>query len=138
MKRSAWIWVLSILLAAQGAVGRPLDKKLAPDTVEGTIGAATCLGSKEQATCNVRALSAGQPGGLVVGRQFIMLLIDARILGRSCAVATTGRLRASGVLHRRGLAMSVFRLEQDCGHGWIAVDLPYTGSLAEGAGGGDE
>lgn len=138
MKRSASPWVLFLLVVSRGATGQPLPRELAPDVIEGPLIAATCVDSRSIAACNQHALSAGQPGGVVAGRQFTMLLIDGRILARTCAASTKGRLRASGILHRGGFAMSVFRLEQDCGSGWAIVDLPHTGTLADGPGGGDE
>jgi len=128
------------LLAAVGiAAGDPLSQDLAPDRIEGTLAAAVCVGSGDRTPgCVQRALAAGQPGGIRDDRRFTMLLVDGRILGRTCAARGTGRLRASGVLHRGGVAMSLFRLEQDCGQGWTVVDLPHTGTVVSGAAGGDE
>lgn len=121
------------------AAGEPLTPKLAPDVIEGTLAAAACIVERDsQPACSQRALAAGQPGGVVDRRRFTTLLVDGRILARSCAARTGGRLRVSGVLHRNALAMSVIRLEQDCGRGWTTVDLPHAGTLADGAIGGDE
>ncbi|HEX2691699.1 MAG TPA: hypothetical protein VHN14_34050 [Kofleriaceae bacterium] len=140
MKLSCPFLTLLVLIAAAGsAAGDPLPRGLAPDIVEGALVAATCLGSGDRTQgCQERALAAGQPGGIRDGQRFTMLLVDGRILGRTCAARTAGRLRAFGVLHRGGVAMSLFRLEHDCGRGWTIVDLPHTGTAADGAAGGDE
>lgn len=138
MTRAIWFSVLCSVVATGRAHGQPLAKELASDVIEGTLVAAACVEPGQVARCNQRALASGQPGGLLVGRLFTVLLIDGHILAQTCAASTAGRLRASGILHRREGAMSVFRLEQNCGRGWVAVDLPHTGTLADGAGGGDE
>jgi len=130
---------LPLLVAIGVAAGDTFTRDLAPDVIEGTLRAAECLGTGDQTpACNRRALGAGQPGGVLDGQRFTVLLIDGRVLDRTCAAGAGGRLRASGVLHREGFEMSVFRLEQDCGQGWTPVDLPHTGTLVDGALGGDE
>jgi len=129
---------LTLCLLPAVSRGQPPSRDLAPDTLEGALAAAACLGAAPAAACSQRALAAGQPGGIRVGRQFTVLLIDGRILARTCAASGTGQLRAAGVLHRRGVAMSVVGLEQNCGRGWVTVDLPHTGTLVDGALGGDE
>jgi len=134
-----FLTLLALLVAAGDAGADTLPRDLAPDVVEGALAAATCIGSGDQTLrCQERALAAGHPGGIRDGQRFTMLLVDARILGRTCAARSGGRLRASGVLHRGGVAMSLLRLEQDCGRGWTVVDLPHTGTAADGAEGGDE
>lgn len=131
--------IVSLAGAAGSAAGDSLTRDLAPDVIEGTLAAAACVGSGDpQPACSQRALAAGQPGGVLDRRRFTTLLVDGRILARTCAARAGGRLRASGVLHRGGLAMSVVRLEEDCGQGWTTVDLPHAGTLAGGALGGDE
>ncbi|TMQ02382.1 MAG: hypothetical protein E6J91_52270 [Deltaproteobacteria bacterium] len=125
------------MLAAVGiAAGDPLSQDLAPDRIEGTLAAAVCVGSGDRTPgCVQRALAAGQPGGIRDDRRFTMLLVDGRILGRTCAARGTGRLRASGVLHRGGVAMSLFRLEQDCGQVMRAAIISVTlALLAAGCG----
>lgn len=140
MKISIHISVaLSLLVVAGVATGETFTRDLAPDVVEGPLRAAECLGAADQASaCSRRALEVGKPGGVLDGQRFTVLLVDGRVLHRTCAAGGEGRLRASGVLYRDGFAMSLFRLEEDCGQGWTAVDLPHTGTLAEGAAGGDE
>jgi hypothetical protein len=140
MKTSFRVSLLAVVLATAGvAAGETLTQDLAPDVIEGRLAAAACVGADDQtAACHQRALAAGQPGGVLDGPRFTVLLIDGRILARTCAVGAVGRLRASGVFHQDGFAMSVFRLEQDCGQGWAIVDLPHAGTLADGAAGGDE
>jgi hypothetical protein len=130
---------LPLLVAVGVATGEPLTNGLAPDVIEGTLSAAACVGDGDRTpACNQRAFAAGQPGGLLSGRRFTVLLVDGHILGRTCAAGVAGRLRASGLLHQNGFAMSLFRLEQDCGRGWTTVDVPHAGTLADGAAGGDE
>ena len=125
--------------AAGGAAAESLVKELAPDSMEGVLGAAACVVSGDRtASCSARALAAGQPGGITDEHGFTMLMVDGRVLARSCAVGGRGRVRASGVRHDGGFAMSLYRLEEDCGHGWTTVDLPHTGTLASGPAGGDE
>jgi hypothetical protein len=131
--------VLLLLVAVGAAAGEPFTRDLAPDVVEGPVRAAECVGSGDQTpACTQRALTAGQPGGILDGQRFTVLLVDGRILARTCAAGSGGRLRASGVLHQNGFEMSLARLEQDCGQGWFTVDVPHAGTLAEGAAGGDE
>lgn len=131
--------VIPLLAAFEVAVGAPSSRDLSPDVVEGSLVAAACIGSGDRTpACTQRALAAGHPGGTLDGQHFTVLLVDGRILGRTCAAQGTGRLRAFGMVHRGGAAMSPYRLEQDCGTGWSPVDLPHTGTLAGGAAGGDE
>lgn len=131
--------VAPLILTLGGAAAAALNRDLAPDVVEGTLAAAECLVSGDQMrACNQRVLAAGQPGGVLAAQRFTMLLLDGRILAGTCAGTGAGRLRASGVLHQRGAAMSIFRLEQNCGQGWRTVDVPHAGTLAVGAAGGDE
>jgi hypothetical protein len=113
---------------------------LAPDSVEGTLWAAECLALPVPAeACNLQALSAAKPGGVLAAKGFTLLLLDSRLLLRTCvAQHGQGRLRASGLLHEGSTAMTVFRLEEDCGAGWQVVDLPYSGVSGGGAEGGDE
>jgi hypothetical protein len=128
-----------VLVVVGAATAEALSKELAPDVVEGTLAAAECVVSGDQMpVCNQRVLAAGQPGGVLLGQRFTMLLVDGRILARTCAVTGSGQLRASGVLHQEGATMSLFRLEQNCGQGWRIVDVPHAGTLVEGAAGGDE
>lgn len=138
MRRPTWVFALSLLAPAGSAAGQPLRSDVAPDVIEGTLVAAACVDSKQISACNQHTLVTGQPAGLMMERRFTMLLIDGRILAQTCTISTPGKLRISGILHRGGLAMSVFRIEQNCGQGWTVVDLPHTGTLAQGAGGGDE
>jgi hypothetical protein len=137
--RFRFLAVAPLLVVAGGAAAAALSKDLAPDVIEGTLAAAECIVTGDPLpVCNHRALSAGQPGGVLAGQQFTVLLIDGRILARTCVAAGSGRLRASGILHQSGGAMSLVRLEQNCGQGWHIVDVPHAGTLAEGAAGGDE
>ena len=132
-----WIAVVASLGAAPSD---DLDPSLAPDILEGSVWAAECVATPEaKQDCSGPALQAGKPGGLLDGERFTVLLIDGSILARTCAAGSAGgRLRAAGIHHRDGDAMSVFRLEEDCGNGWRVVDLPHSGVSAGGAAGGDE
>ena len=140
MKMSSRILAgLPLLVAVGAAGGETLNKYLAPDVIAGTLAAAECIGSGDRTpACNQHALAAGQPGGILDGNRFTVLLVDGRILGHTCVAGDGGRLRAFGLLHQKGFAMSLFRLEQDCGQGWTIVDVPHASTLVDGAVGGDE
>jgi hypothetical protein len=114
--------------------------ELAPDVVEGALWATQCIGvERADQSCNARALAAADPGGLLSDGRYTLLLLDSRVLLRSCAARqSSARVRARGLLHDRGRAMTVFYLEEKCDQDWRPVALPYSGISGAGAEGGDE
>ena len=142
MSLRTWIPVALLLLTSSPTAAREWTaRQLAPDRVEGRLWAAECVGTAgADSRCTLAALRAGKPGGILTEHGFTLLLVDGRVLLRTCVDEKREpvRLRASGVLHASGFAMTVFRLEQDCGAGFSTVDLPHSGVAGDGAIGGDE
>jgi hypothetical protein len=138
MKTTTWSW-LAVVALAGAAAAEEIDVVLSPDVVEGAVWAAECVATPGATrACNQPALAAGKPGGLLHGGVFTALLIDGHVLARTCATGGDGLVRAAGVRHPDGHAMTVFRLEENCGQGWTAVDMPHSGVSATGAAGGEE
>ena len=140
---AAFFVFMALIVAFPGAApaSDELPEYLAPDSTEGALWAAECVATpKARTECNGPALSEGKPGGLLTNDRFTLLLIDGRILARTCAALSgkSGRLKAAGFAHADRGAMTVFRLEEDCGEGWKVVDLPHSGATGGGAEGGDE
>jgi hypothetical protein len=135
-----WLALAAVVTAAGAAAADELAPSLAPDIVEGAAWAAECVATPgATAACNGPALASGKPGGILHDGGFTMLLIDGRILAATCATSDGGgRLRATGLAHDAGAAFTPVRLYQDCGVGWVAVDLPHAGVAGGGAVGGDE
>lgn len=140
------VLIMGLMLAAPSVQGqsRPPGQLpiLAPSTLDGELWAAECLAApRTSADCNRRALQAGKPGGLLIGRgQFTLLLLDGRILRHGCPQSgqPPQRVRAQGFLHKDGHAMSVVHLQALCGTNWQVVNLPYAGTEEEAAEVGNE
>lgn len=135
--------LLSITAAATAlAQSHEQSRPLAPHTIEGELWAAHCLVTPAAAeTCNVTSMRAGKPAGIRHKRNFVLLLVDSRMLATTCAAqpATGNRLRVRGILHGKHRAMTVFGIEEKCGGaGWKIVDMPHSGVSVLGAEGGDE
>jgi hypothetical protein len=126
---------------ATAAASDTLPSELAPDTVEGTLWGAECIATPGPLEgCSNAAFAEGKPGGILAGGRFTVLLVDGHALVNACGAgrASPIPIRAQGVLHAGGVAMSVFRLEASCETGWVVVDLPYSGVAGSGPEGGDE
>jgi hypothetical protein len=82
----------------------------------------------------------GRPGGILREGSFSVLLVDGRLLATPCEGSTTwsSRVRVTGQLHANGAAMTPVQIERWCDNAWQVSDLPFSGTVAEGAGGGDE
>lgn len=119
------------------------DLRIALDVKQGTVWAAECLAlPRPSPDCNRRAMQAGKPVGVLEAGRFTVLLLDSRVLAGLCAAPLPPSqplpVLVQGLVHRQGLAMTVFQVSANCGSGYQVVDLPYSGVSIPGAEGGDE
>jgi hypothetical protein len=86
------------------------------------------------------ALARGMPGGILAGNTFTLLLVDGRLLARMRDARLRGsiRVRATGLRHDQGRALTPFKIEYLEGERWAVFDLPLSGSAGPSAVRGDE
>jgi hypothetical protein len=130
-------------VASALAANRTAAQGIAPvvSKIDGSLWAAECVALPQaDLACNSNALRVGRPGGILREGKFTILLVDGRLLAAPCEGSATvpARVQATGRLHASGAALTPVQIERWCGGDWQAVDLPYSGTAAQGAGGGDE
>lgn len=107
--------------------------------IQGKIRASSILQNNHITTIKSTLLS-GMPGGIMKADSYTLLLIDGEILGMILTETENKDIdiRAYGIIHDKGRAMTPLRIEYILDDNWKVFDLPYSGILGSGALGGDE
>jgi hypothetical protein len=89
---------------------------------------------------DMEALEKGLPGGVLTKGRLCLLLVDGRVLAklRAAQVGRPNRIRAAGLLHDGGNALTPFRIEYLRGGQWVTFNLPASGTSGPSVLRGDE
>lgn len=106
--------ITAIILLA--VVGLSLFRFFDDDTVKGTLSAVVCLGGADS-TCHEEAIRAGKQLAVSTRDGQTLLLLDGKKLSGMC-LTDARRVRAHGILHDDGRALTPFRVETWCENQW--------------------